>query len=201
MIPIILIWLSTQQCMADESVAKSKIEYGIGTKITIQGSWYKEIAGGSDHFAPNIGASIFARYTPESSSQSRPAFRGKISYENSGNRRLGGMYDQRSEVKCTMIVLGMMGFPIRNVPSYYSGIESGLARWDIKATFDPLKNFKATKNVTTLFVGVEKRHYYIEIGWELVGFGENSVILPEDGYSLRITSVGSSYVFSTGFKF
>lgn len=190
----VLAWLPTQQSFAQSAV--KPLENGFGIRIALPEGWFKDLAGGRKHYAPNIGSDCFIRYNFEY----LISIRGKVSYENSGNRRLGGMFDHRSEVKCSMALLGLLIRSPRGRPGYI-GVESGIAKWDIKSTFEPLVYFQTKKNVTALLVGAETRHFYFETGWDFFGFVSNRINIPENNYVHQIDNIGYSRFVSAGVKF
>jgi len=191
--------LPTQQSIAQsipESATK-RFERGFGIIIILPREWYMDIAGGPKHYAPNIGADFHVRYNFE---YPKISIRGKTSYEYSGNRRLGEMYDHRSEVKCKKVLLGLVVRSPRGRPGYIC-VESGVAMWHIRSTFEPLVDFKANKNLTALLVGAETRAAYFEIGMQFFGFAKNKVVIPENSYALEINNIGYSSVCSAGIRF
>jgi hypothetical protein len=104
-----------------------------------------------------------------------------------------------------MAVLGLI-FSKPSKPGYFC-IESGLAHWDIKSTYAPLVDFKTNKMLTALLIGAEfpevsnKRRFFVEMGWETIGFGKANIFIPEEQYGYTINSVANSFVLSAGIKF
>ena len=201
---VIFACLPTQQSIAQgipepTSIPEPKTkryQWGFGIRTTLLDGWAMDIAGGPKHRTPNIGTDVFASYdfSPQI------AIRVKRSLESSANRRLGEMYDHRSEAKRSMTVLGLIVRSPKGRPGYFC-IESGLDTWDIKSTFEPLVYFKTNKNVTALLVGTESRAAYAEMGYQFFGFVKNKIIIPENNYTLEINNIGYAFVISAGIKF
>jgi len=194
----ILAWLPTQQSIAQSipEPTTKRLECGFGPKIAPMLGQFFDLAGGQKYNAPNLGVDVYTRYN---FIDPKISIRLKQSFERSGNRRLAGIYDQRSEVKSDMTVLGLMIRSPRGRPGYIC-IESGLAIWEINATFEPFVYFRTRKNVTAFLVGAETRHTYIEMGWQIFGFVKNQITIPENNYIHDIDNVGSSFVLSAGIR-
>jgi len=185
-------WLSAQEY---EPTTKS-FESGIGIRVAVAQGQFMDFVGGKKHYAPLMGVDFHSRYNFESP---KIAIRGKVSYDNSGDRQLGES-EYRSEVKRSMATLGLMIFSPRGRPGYIC-IESGLVYLDITSTFAPLADFTTNKNMTRILVGAETRRFYFEIGWEFFGFVNKNMSTAENNYIYRGSSMGHSVITSIGIKF
>jgi len=171
------------------------LESGIGIRVAAAQGQFMDLVGGKKHYAPLIGVDFHSRYNFESP---KMAIRGKISYDNSGDRRLGES-EYRNEVKRSMATLGLIIFSPRGRPGYIS-IESGLVSFDITSTFAPLADFVTNKNVTRILVGAETQRFYCEMGWEFFGFVKNRIVTEND-YVYHSSNIGYTFITSVGIKF
>ena len=152
-------------------------EFGFGLKTAMATGFALSPLTGE---TPSVGAVIYSRY---SFKYPKIAIRLKGVFDNWGNQHLKGTIDKRSEVKRLTGNLGLMMYGStrdgRNGGGYFC-LESGIAHWDIKSTYEPLANIKTNKYAAAFLMGGESRHVYLEFGIEFAFIGRNTVVAEED---------------------